>query len=97
MRERKLQTYGGGDESRQFSRGGAGGELASARWEQGASVVGEERPQGWGTSPPRSPGGPLQLGSFCRVAMGRAGKKCPMYSRSQPMTEIPTPPLPEWL
>lgn len=46
---------------------------------------------GLGKSHLSSPGGHLQLGSFA----GWAGKKCPMYSRSQPVTEVPTSPLPK--
>lgn len=37
-----------------------------------------------------------QVGKFCRVATGRAGKECPVCSRSQATTEIPTSPLPRW-
>lgn len=72
------------------------GGLASTRGEQGLSLVGEERPRVWGISPSPHPRRASALGKFCGEATGRAGKKCPICSRSHPTTEIPTATLPKW-
>lgn len=50
-------------------RGGAG-ELASAHWEQGESVVGEERPQGWEPHLPVPQGGSA-AGEFLQGGHGK--------------------------
>lgn len=70
--------------------------LQQAASREGSHGVGGERPSQAGESHLSSlPRGHLQLGSFA----GWAGKKCLMYSRSQPVTEILTSPLPKcrWL